>query len=387
MENFNYVVPTAIYFGKGQAAQTGAAVAGYGKNILALYGSDRVKTSGLLGRVEKSLTDSGVKYTELGGVQPNPRIALVREAVELCKSQGIDFILAVGGGSVLDSAKAIAAGAQYAGDTWDFFARKARPQSALPLGAVLTLAATGSEMNGGCVISNPDAEQKLAMVESFLFPKFSILDPELTFTVNAYQTAAGAVDIMSHVYEQYFSPTKDTFVQDRLSEAILKTIIEFAPVAIRKPDDYNARANILWAGSIALNGLLSTGKAGDWATHGIEHEVSAIYDVTHGAGLAALTPAWMNHVLNDSTVERFYTHAVNVWGVNPSGDKMSVAREGIRKTAEFFKSLGMPSTLKELGVEKEKFAEMAKRNIAYGYPGAFKVLNEADIVSILEAAY
>ncbi len=387
MQNFTFHAPTVIYFGKGQIEKLGDAVAAYGKRTLIVYGSERVRKSGLLDRAAAQLKQKGIESFELGGVQPNPRIDLVREGVRLCRELKIDFVLAVGGGSVLDSAKAVAAGSKYDGDAWDFYARKARAAEALPVGAVLTLAATGSEMNGNSVISNPGTEEKHAIGETCLLPKFSILDPELTYTVPAYQTAAGIVDIMSHVYEQYFSPTPDTFVQDRLSEAVLKTCVEFGPVALRKPDDYNARANILWAGTLALNGLLSQGKTGDWATHGIEHVLSGIYDVTHGAGLAVLTPHWMNYVLDDTNAGRFYDHAVNVWNVAPSNDRIAVSKEGIRRMAEFFASLGMPETLRELGVEESRLENMAAKTVTSGNKGSLKTLGKADVLAILKAAY
>ena len=327
-----------------------------------------------------------ITHIELSGVQPNPRISSVRQGVELCKQHQVHLVLAVGGGSTIDCAKIIAAGANYDGDAWDFFTRKAKIQHALPIGTVLTLAATGSEMSPNAVINNDDTKQKLGIGSSILIPRFSILDPEYSFTVPPEQTAAGTVDIMSHVFEQYFSPTPGTFIQNRLAEAMLKTCIHYGPLAMVQPDNYESRANLMWTGSLALNGLLGTGKRTDWATHGIEHEISALYDVTHGLGLAILTPYWMHYVLDEQTAPRLAEYARNIWGVDESDDIIA-ARTGIMKTARFFKSMNLAGSLKEIGVETERLAEMAKKATSRGPLGTFRKLEYQDGLNILQAAY
>jgi hypothetical protein len=297
----------------------------------------------------------------------------------------LDFILAVGGGSVLDSAKAIAAGFYYQGDPWYFYIKKASVKNALPIGTILTLPATGSEMNGNSVISDEVTESKLAIGSLLLYPKFSILDPTYTFSLPPEQTAAGVVDIMSHIFEQYFSPESGTAVPDRLAEALLKVCIHYGPIALAEPQNYEARANILWAGSLALNGLISYGKTGDWATHTIEHELSAIYDITHGVGLALLTPFWMEYVLSEQTVKKFVVYAQNVWGI-VLNDDFAAARLAIDKTREFFKSIGMPTTLRAVGIDEQRLEEMAQKAIRFGAPGNFKKLNSADVLQILKNA-
>lgn len=385
MLNFDYEIPTKILFGKDKIQQLGAEITKYSKRILLVYGGGSIKTIGLYDTVIKILKEKAIEYHELGGVQPNPRITKVREGIRLCREHQLDFILAVGGGSVLDTAKAIAAGFYYQGDPWDFYIKKASVKKTLPIGTVLTLPATGSEMNGNSVISDEATESKLAIGSFLLYPKFSILDPTHTFSLPPEQTAAGVVDIMSHIFEQYFSPESGTAVPDRLAEALLKVCIHYGPIALAEPQNYEARANILWAGSLALNGLISYGKTGDWATHTIEHELSAIYDLIHGVGLAILTPFWMEYVLSEQTVKKFVDYAQNVWNII-SGDDFEAARLAIDKTRQFFKSIGMPTTLREVGIDDQRLEEMAQKATRFGAPGNLKKLNSADVLRILKNA-
>ncbi|MDD3853006.1 MAG: iron-containing alcohol dehydrogenase [Syntrophomonadaceae bacterium] len=386
MLNFDLQLPSRIHFGKGKIGELGKEILQYGTRVLLVYGGGSIKQSGLYDQVVQVFKDNGIDYEELAGVKPNPRISSVRKGIAICKDKNSQLVLAVGGGSSIDCAKIIAAGAKHEGDAWDFFTRKARINEALPLGTILTLAATGSEMNGNAVISNEATMEKKGTGSSYLIPRFSILDPEYTYTVPPEQTAAGTVDIMSHVFEQYFSPTPGTYIQDRMSEAMLKTCIHYAPIAMAEPQNYEARANLMWTGCLALNGLLSAGKRTDWATHDIEHEISALYDITHGLGLAILTPYWMRHVLDEHTAVRLSEYARQVWGISEN-DNMTAARLAIKQTASFFKSLGLAASLKEIGVENIRLEEMAQKAVSSRELGAFKPLHYQDVLEILQAAY
>lgn len=352
MDNFIYSIPTTIYFGKGQLSRIGKVVKGYGSKALIVYGGGSIKKNGIFDDTVKYLEEAGVSYVELGGVEPNPRITTVRKGAELCKAEGIEVVLPIGGGSTIDCAKAISAGAFYDGDPWDLILKPREIKKVLPIVTVLTLAATGSEMDTMSVISNMETNDKLAFGHRDLRPKASILDPAYTFTVNAYHTAAGTVDIMSHTFESYFSNIEG-YMQDRMAEGILKTCIEFGVRAVENPEDYEARANLMWASSWAINNFLTLGKPVAWTVHPMEHELSAYYDITHGAGLAILTPHWMRYVLNDNTVKKFKEYGVNVWNLDPDGDDFNVANAAIGKTAEYFQKLGMPATLKEVGIGPE----------------------------------
>ncbi|WMJ82353.1 iron-containing alcohol dehydrogenase [Clostridium sp. MB40-C1] len=386
MLKFNYSIPTNVHFGKGRIQVLAKEIKKYGSKVLLTYGGGSIKKNGLYDSIVDIFNENEIFFCELNGIDPNPRLTSVNEGIKICKENDIDFILAVGGGSVIDCSKIIAAGYYYEGNPWDFFTGKARIKQALPIGTILTLAATGSEMNGNAVISNMETEEKLGTFGESLKPKFSILDPTYTMTVPVKQTAAGTADIMSHVFEQYFSPTEGAFLQDRLAEAVLKTCIEYGPIAIKNPEDYEARANLMWSSSIALNGLLTYGKITDWATHGMEHELSAIYDITHGIGLAILTPNWMEHVLDDGTVEKFVEYGVNVWGISLEEDKYSVARKAIEKTREFFKELGIPMTLEEVGINEERLEEMAEKATKFRPLGGFKKLDKNDVLEIYKAS-
>jgi alcohol dehydrogenase YqhD (iron-dependent ADH family) len=381
MKNFNYYAPTKILFGKDKVNEMEEEIKPHGSRVLLTYGGGSVKKIGLYDQVVKQLKDNGLYFVELGGIKPNPRISSVREGIRICREQKIDFVLAIGGGSVIDASKIIAAGVKYDGDPWDFLIQKA-----LPLGTVLTLAATGSEMNGNAVISNEETLEKRGLGSDLLRPKFSVLDPVYTFSVNRYHTAAGTVDIMSHIFENYFAPSEGTYVQDAIAESILKTCIKYGPIALTSPDNYEARSNLIWAGSLALNGLTLTGKsAGDWATHGIEHEVSAIYDLTHGVGLAILHPAWMEYVLNDATAPKFAQMARNVWGIDENDD-MKAAREGISSVRSFFNLLDMPASLSQVNITDDHFTDMGKKACVFGNIGSFRSLDEQDVVAILRKA-
>lgn len=387
MKDFDYSIPTMVFFGKGQIKVLGSQLEKYGSNVLLVYGGGSIKNIGLYDEVLDILDSTNLTFWELSGVEPNPRIESVREGVKICKENNIEVILAVGGGSVIDCAKIIAAGYYYDADPWDLMIRKAKIEHALPLAAILTLSATGSEMDPMAVISNLETNQKLGMGHPVLFPKFSILDPSYTFTVPANQTAAGTADIMSHVFEVYFSPTKEAYLQDRMAEAVLKTCIQYGPMAIREPENYEARANLMWASSLAINGLLKFGKDSIWSAHPMEHELSAYFDITHGVGLAILTPPWMEYVLSDQTVEKFYEYGVNVWNLDPNADHYGVARDAIRKTQEFFNSLDIPSRLRDVGITEEKLETMAKAAAGDGTIGNFKPLNAADVLAIYKAAF
>lgn len=384
MNNFEYFAPTRIYFGKGQANKIGPAIKQYSSKILLAYGGGSIKNNGIYNDVVKVLKENNIEYHELSGIKPNPSISSVREGVRLCRENNLGFILAVGGGSVIDCVKGIAAGVMYDGDPWNFYIYKASVEKALPIGSVLTLAATGSEMNGGSVVSNEETFSKMAMGSELLRPKFSLLDPEYTFSVNKYQTAAGTADIMSHCFEQYFTSVKDTYLQDRLTESILKTCVHYGPIALNEPDNYDARANLMWASSVGLNGLLSTGKQGDWATHMIEHEFSALTDITHGIGLAIITPHWMKHILSDESMDRSISLATNVFNIRTCSD-YTTAIKGIDAISEFFRALGIPSSLKEAGIEftNDQITEMAQKLVKYGPIGNIKKLYEADIIKII----
>lgn len=388
MNNFLFDVPTKIYFGRGEVRRTAEALNEQeASRVLVLYGSDRVKRSGLLEQATRDFKYFEMTAIELGGVKPNPRIDKVREGVELVRQNACDFILAVGGGSVFDSAKAIAAASYFDGDAWDLIKGKGKVEKSLPIGGILTLAATGSEMNTGCVISNPETKEKVPYMLDSNRPKFAILDPVNTFTVPPHQTAAGTADIFSHVLEQYFSPTKNTFIQDRMAEAILKTCLHFGPIAMKEPDHYDARAELMWAGTLALNGLLEKGKLGDWSVHPIEHEISAINDMTHGEGLAVLTPHWMNFVLDENTMDKFVNLALNVFGCRDSHIKLAVAKDAITKTQDFFASLGFTKKLRDFGITESDLPSIAEKAAGDGRLGNFKPLSKEDILTILKEAF
>lgn len=384
MNNFTYCVPTDIRFGKNQIQCLPDELKKFGKKILLVYGGGSIKRTGLYQTLLELLEE--YEIYELSGIEPNPKLSSVRKGVTICREHQIDMVLAVGGGSCIDAAKHIACGAYYEGDPWDLMLNRSKMTKALPIAVVLTICATGSEMNSGAVISNEETNEKLEINGKILYPSISICDPSYLFTLPSKQTAAGTVDIFSHVLEQYFQPNDGAYLTDRLSEAVLKTCIKYGPLALEEPQNYEARSNLMWASTIGLNHLLTVGKGGAWSVHPIEHELSAFYDITHGVGLAILTPAWMNYVLCDDTVERFAMYAANVWDTR-NEDVYQAAKEGIDKTAAFFTSLGMPSKLSEVGIGEEKFTEMAEEAVRTSgvSKNSYYHLFTEDIVKILES--
>jgi hypothetical protein len=386
MENFVFQNPTKIIFGKNTETQVGMETRKYADRVLLHYGGGSIKKSGLYDRVVAALKDAGVDYIELGGVQPNPRVSLIREGIELCRQHNIRFILAVGGGSVIDSAKGIAVGVPYTGDVWDFYMRKAVIKEALPIGVVLTIPAAGSESSPASVVTNDEGALKRDIGTNLIRPQFAILNPELTYTLPPYQTACGVADIMAHVMERYFSRTQNTDLTDRLCEATLRTMIKNAPLALENPADYAARAEIMWTGTVAHSDLLGMGRIEDWASHMIEHEISGIYDVAHGAGLAVVFPAWMQYVYQEN-VNVFVRFATRVWGVEPDfAHPEKAALAGIQKTKEFFRSLGLPVTLEELEVGTDRLEEMAAKCTERGPVGNFRKLDQQDVFAIYQLA-
>ncbi|NLM12012.1 MAG: iron-containing alcohol dehydrogenase [Clostridiaceae bacterium] len=386
MNNFTFQCPTKIIFGRGTEDQAARELKPYGNKVLLHYGGGSIKKSGLYSKVVKSLKDEDFEIFELSGVKPNPRLSMVYEGIKLCREKNIDCILAVGGGSVIDSAKAIAVGVPYNGDVWDFFIGKAMPEAVIPLGVILTLPATGSEASNSCVITNEDGWYKRGLNIDLIRPKFSILNPELTYTLPPFQTACGVADIMAHVMERYFTNTPHVELTDRLCEATLRTVIKNTPVVMENPRDYDARAEIMWAGTIAHNGLLGTGRQEDWTSHKIEHELSGIYDIAHGAGLAVVFPAWMKYVYKIN-VNRFVQYAKKVWDVETNlSDPEATALEGIKRLEQFFKSIGLPTTLKELDIPSDRFEEMAQKCVKFTPIGGLKRMTSEDIVNILNLA-
>ncbi len=389
MLNFTYNIPTKVIFGKDELERLPKEILLHGKRVLFLYGKDSIKKTGLYDKVVSLLNNKGIFFTELSGVKPNPSISSVREGIKIIRENNLDFILAVGGGSVIDCAKAVSAGVGYTGDPWDFLIGKAKVRKVLPIGSILTLAATGSEMNGGSVISNEETQEKLAFGHPLLVPAFTFEDPTLTFTVSKYQTAAGAADIVSHLLEQYFTSHNDEGLPDRLTEAMMINVVIYAKKAILDPDNYEARANLMWTSSLALNNLITYGKKhGDWASHGIEHEVSAIYDITHGAGLAILFPNVLKYYLDKDIagalpLTKFLNLGKNVFNVVNSDEK-AAAYETIQRIRDFFNALDMPSKLSDENVDDSKIDVMAKGAARKGTLGYYHMIEEKDIFEILK---
>ena len=388
MNNFNFYSPTYFVFGKGKENETGKYVKRFGgTRVLIHYGSGSVMKSGLLDLVKKSLIESDIWFTELGGVVPNPRSGLVYEGIEICKHKNIDFVLAVGGGSVIDSAKAIALGALYDGDFWDFYIGKQYVKKALPVGTILTLTAAGSEGSSGSVITHENGMLKRATGGDAMRPAFSILNPELTCSLPPYQTACGATDMMAHVMERYFTNTRNVEITDRLCEGILLTVITEAPKALTNPGDYEARANLMWAGMVAHNDTCGVGRDSDWSSHQMEHELSGLYDVAHGAGLAVMFPAWMKYVMHHD-INRFAQFAMRVWGCemdfqNPE----KTAIQGIECYEHFVSSLGMPIRFSQLGAKSEDIPTLVKTmGLGKNTLGSFVKLTAEDVTKIYELA-
>ena len=382
MNNFNYHVYTDVRFGKNQINALPELVKPLGKKVLLVYGGGSIKKNGIYEKIQELLDDCEI--FELSGIEPNPKIESVREGVKICKEHQIEVVLAVGGGSVIDASKVIAGGACYDGDAWDLVLDSSKIGKVLPIVTILTLAATGSEMNKNAVISNMVTNEKLGTSSHYFKPAASICDPTYLFTLPSKQTAAGTADIMSHVFEQYFQKTETAYLTDRFAESILKTCIKYCPIALKEPDNYEARANLMWASTQALNGLTSAGKGGAWTCHPIEHELSAFYDITHGVGLAIVTPRWMRYILSESTVEKFAEYARNVWDVKEE-DNWKCANYGIDATEEFFRDCGIPMKLSEVGIDETHFEAMAEDAVKFGgLEYAYVALDKQDVMEILK---
>ncbi len=386
MNNFIYDIPTKVYFGENQLQHLGEEVSKFGKRVLLTYGGGSIKKIGLYDAVMKELSKVGMQVFELSGIEPNPRIDSVRQGVEICKKEHIDVLLAVGGGSTIDATKFMATGALVDHDPWLFLSDFSTPiEKALPIVSVLTLSATGSEMDCGGVISNPETQDKIGRMAAPLLPRVSFLDPTTTYTVSPYQTACGSVDIMSHIIEVYFNINQDLYMLDCFMEGLMKTIIKYAPIAMREPENYEARANLMWTSSWAINGFINGGKRQEWSCHPMEHELSAIYDITHGLGLALLTPRWLEYCLDESTLPKYVQFGTNVFGIDASLDPMAIARESIKRLDSFFFStLNLKRTFTEVGIGREHFATMARKACAGGTLMGFKPLDQADIEKIFE---
>ena len=391
MDNFAFYSPTLFAFGDGEERRTGELTRRFGgTKALLVTGGGSVKRNGAYDAVTASLKEAGIPFAELSGVQPNPRSGKVYEGIALCRAEGADFVLAIGGGSVIDTAKAIAMGVGYDGDFWDFFTGKAPIEDVLPVGVVLTIAAAGSEGSDSCVITLEEGNLKWGCPKSDLIrPRFSVLNPRYTCSLPPYQTASGATDMIAHICERYFTNTTDVEVTDRLCEALMKTIVSTAPKALETPDDYAARADLMWAGMLAHNNSCGVGRVQDWASHQIEHELSAFYDCAHGAGLAVVMPAWMEYVLPHN-VARFAQFAVRVWDCDMDFARPEItARAGIARFRAFLKSIGMPGTLSEIGAKAEDIPAMTahRSEKPNGFPfGNFVKISPEDMTAILHLA-
>lgn len=387
MENFIFHVPTEILFGHDLEKTFAERVASLGKRALIVIGGGSVKRLGIYDTIVDSLHAAGVETVECAGISPNPRIEEAKRGIAMVKKEKIEVIVPIGGGSVLDCAKLIAAGAKTDVDPWDLVLDDTQIHDALPLATVITVAATGSEMDPNSVISNPETKQKLGWASPLVLPRVSYLNPAFTYTVNAWHTAAGTADIMSHTMESYFSVQEDAYLQDSIAEAILRTCIKYGPIAHKDPTNEEARANLLWANTWAINGLIGTGKTQSWSVHAMEHELSAYYDITHGVGLAILTPHWLRHFLNADTVPRIARFAKMVFGVEKENDKEQ-AEAGIKALTAFFRSLDIPMTLREVGIDETHLAEMARNSVARtgGVIDGFQPLTAEDVEAIYRAA-
>ena len=391
MFHFTYHTPTTVVFGKGAEEQTGALVKAQGcRKVLIHYGGGSVVRSGLLGRIKAALEAEGVACTELGGVVPNPRLSLVYQGFELARREGVDFILAVGGGSVIDSSKAIAYGLAEEADVWELYDRVRKAKACLPVGVVLTIAAAGSEMSNSSVITKDEGGIKRGYNDDLCRPKFAVMNPELTMTLPPYQTASGCTDILMHTMERYFTPNGTMELTDRIAEGLMRTVMDNAVLLRDDPGNYNARAEIMWAGSLSHNGLTGCGSdGGDWVPHGLEHEMGGMFDVTHGAGLAAIWGSWARYVYREC-LDRFISFAINVMGVPGSGTPEDIALAGIEAMEDFYRSIRMPTCFSELGISptQEQLEKMAHMfHIACGgKKGTAKVLMEADFLNIYQMA-
>jgi len=385
MKAFTMENPTKVFFGEGVIKHLGIEIKNLGNKVLLVYGLGSIKRNGIYEDVLAQFELMDIEFVELGGVQANPRLETVIEGAKICREQKVDVVLAVGGGSVIDCAKSIAAAACYDYDPWRLITFQDKPIKALPLGAVLTISATGSEMNDGAVITNTATHEKFGWGSELLYPKFSILDPTYTFTVNRHQTACGIVDMLSHLFEFYFSIEEEGYISDRMSEAVMTTVIKYGKTAILEPDHYEARANLMWASSLALNGYVNRAKSFEGFNHIVEHAISAKYDITHADGLAILIPNWMAYVLDEATSEKLGKFARVVWGVKDEDD-MEAAINGIERTRRFFEFLDMPTKLTDLKIDDRYFEEILDHAFNGETIGHFKKLNKSDVRKILQSA-
>ncbi|MDD7305520.1 MAG: iron-containing alcohol dehydrogenase [Peptoniphilaceae bacterium] len=383
MNDFTYYIPTKIHFGKNALDYLGQDAKKYGKKVLLTYGGGSIKKNGIYDRVIEELTKADMEIFELSGIKPNPRIESVREGADICKKENIDLIIAIGGGSTIDATKFMAAGAKVDFDPWLFISEGREIKDALPIFSILTIAATGSEMDTGGVITNEETNEKLSTGSEYMRPKVSYLNPEYTYSVSKFQTASGSSDILSHLFEIYFNDNTSMHMLDQMMEALMKTVIKYAPRALENPEDYEARANLMWASSWAINGFLSETSQKSWSCHPMEHELSAFYDITHGLGLAILTPRWMEYILDEETVDKFVDYGVNVFGIDKNLDKFDIAKKAIEKTSEFFfDTLGLDDSLTKIGIDESKFDIMAKKACNNSSIKGFKELKPEDVKEI-----
>lgn len=385
MNNFIYDIPTRVYFGENQLSNLGKELRKYGKRVLLTYGGGSIKKIGLYDKILDELKKGDFTVFELSGIEPNPRIESVREGALICKKENIDVLLAVGGGSTIDATKFIAAGACTDTDPWKFFSKNAPIEKALPIVTILTLSATGSEMNAGGVISNTQTKDKIGRLSPNLLPKASFLDPSVTYTVNKFQTACGVVDIFSHIMEVYFNTQNSLYMLDCFMEGLMKTLLKYGPIALKNPNDYEARANIMWASSWAINGFISSDKNQAWSCHPIEHQLSAIYDITHGLGLALVTPRWLEYCLDETTVSKYYQFGTNVFDIDKNLSPMEVAKQSIQMLSKFFfETLELDNTFTKVGIKEEDFEIMAEKACNNSVIQGFKLLNKEDIINIFK---
>lgn len=386
MENFVYHIPTQVFFGKGQIKNLATAVKSHGSKALLVYGGGSIKKTGLYNEVVEIFNENRIPFKELSGVDPNPRVTSAWEGVQLCREYGLDVIVPVGGGSVIDCAKLVAAGVlSGSDDMWGIVKGQVPVKQVLPIVTVLTIAATGSEMDTSAVITNLDTQEKRGVSNAGMRPKATIMDPEYTFTVSQKQTAAGIADIMCHVMEVYFNNVKGAFLQARFAEAVLKTCVEYGHRAYNNPEDYEARANLMWSSSWAINGLLTKGASVGWSVHAMEHELSAYYDITHGVGLAILIPHWLRHMMREENLWKYVQYGVNIWGIDPSLPEAEIALKAIEATAEYFKAMNLPATLCEVGIDDSKFDIMSEKAGA-GLKKAFVPMDAEDVRTIFRNA-
>lgn len=382
---FVYHIPTKVYFGENQLGHLPEEIKNYGKKVLLVYGGGSIKRIGLYQEILFALENQGISLWEFGGIEPNPRHTSINEAIRLAKANGIEVLLTVGGGSVIDATKFIGAGMYYEGDVWDLVSRKAPITNCLPIISILTLSATGSEMDMGGVITNLETHDKIGNGHPSMLPKVSFLNPVNTYSVSAYQTACGSADILSHIMEVYFNMEPDLYMLDTVMEGLMKTVIRYAPVAQADPTNYEARANLMWASSWAINGFIDGGKDLPWSNHSMEHQLSAYYDITHGLGLAILTPRWMEYCLDETTVSRYVQFGTAVFGIDPNLPAMEIAKKSITMFSDFlFKTLKLQSTFREIGIDTTNFKIMAKKACQGNVINGFRPLRQADIEHIYE---